>query len=125
MNIKDYIITSSHFYENAVRGLENWIIGPDCIFKTKKQLEEYSDNCYQEELKEWKNAFFQYCLENSIGANVEIFEQFLDFDFSPYLNVLPPYNPDQHCSSWEKFFEKFFEVCHPDMLEPVDLDSNL
>ena len=128
--IRDYLIASSHFYENAVKGLENWVIGPNCIFKTREQLEKYSDNCYQEDLKEWRVAFSRFCLENNIlNTNAEIFEEFFDFDLSPYLHELHPDNLvkgfDQYYFSWEKCFKKFFEVCHPDMLKIVDLSPDL
>ena len=120
--LREYLFTSSHWYENSVKGIENWVIGPNYIFKTKKQLEEYSDRCYQEEVKNWKVGFSEYCLKNIIlTANIDLFEEFLNFDFSPYIDEIHPdwmvKGFDQYYYDHEKIIKKFFEVCHPEMVK--------
>ena len=70
--------------------------------------------------------FSKYCLENNIlTADTKLFEEFFNFDLSPYKEEL--FSNDvvellrQFFFSAEKMFRKFFEVCHPDMLKSVDL----
>ena len=86
--LHEYLLTSSHWYENSVKGMENWAIGPDCIFKTKEQLKEYSDNCYQTELRECRSNFSKFCLENNIlNADANLFEEFFNFNqVSPWVS---------------------------------------
>ena len=124
--IKDYLTASAHYYSNSIKGVENWYIGPNCIFKTKEQLEEYEQNNYEKDVKDWRAAFSRFCLENNILiADANLFEEFFNFDLSPYKEEL--FSNDvvellrQFFFSAEKMFRKFFEVCHPDMLKSVDL----
>lgn len=128
--IKDYLIKVNHYYSNSIKNIENWYIGPNCIFKTMEQLLEYEQKNYEEDVEEWKETFSRFCLRNNIlNADAKMFEEFLDFDLSPYIEEL--FSDEvievfrQFYYSPEKIFKKFFEVCYPNMLEPVDLDSNL
>lgn len=119
--IRDYLTTSAHFYSNSIKGIENWYIGPNCIFKTKEQLLKYEQANYEKDVGDWRAAFSKFCLENNIlTSDTDLFEEFFNFDLSPYLHELHPDNLvkgfDQYYFSWEKCFRKFFEVCHPDML---------
>lgn len=128
--IRDYITKVNHYYSDSIKGIENGYIGPNCLFKSMEQLLEYEQKYYEEDVKKWKDAFSKYCLENNIlTADAKLFEEFFDFDLSLYEedlycdNVIEIFKKDLF--SCEKCFTKFFEVCHPDMLEPVNLDSNL
>ena len=124
--IRDYLTRANHYCSDSIKGIENWYIGPNCIFKNKEQLEKYEQDNYEQDVKDWRAAFSKYCLENNIlTADAKLFEEFFDFDLSPYKedlyydNVIEIFKKDLF--SCEKCFTKFFEVCHPDMLEPVDL----
>ena len=124
--IREYLTKVNHYYSNAIKGIENWYIGPSCIFKNKEQLEKYERDNYEKDVKAWRAAFSRFCLENNIlTADASLFEEFFDFDLSPYLHELHPDNLvkgfDQYYFSWEKCFRKFFKVCHPDILKSVDL----
>lgn len=128
--IREYLTKVNHYYSNAIKGIENWYIGPNCIFKTKEQLDEYEQNNYEQDVKEWRTAFSKYCLENNIlTADAKLFKEFFDFDISPYKDelhpdsIIEPLNREYWMS--EKCFRKFFEVCHPDMLKVVDLSPNM
>ena len=128
--IRDYLTKVNHYYSNAIKGIENWYIGPNCIFKTMEQLLEYEQKNYEEDVEEWRETFSRFCLRNNIlNADEKMFEAFLDFDLSPYKKEL--FSDDavelirQFFYSHEKIFKKFFEVCHPDMLESSNIVSSI
>ena len=56
--IRDYLTKANHYYSDSIKGIENWYIGPNCIFKSMEQLLEYEQKCYEEDVKKWKYAFF-------------------------------------------------------------------
>lgn len=119
--IREYLTKVNHYYSNAIKGIENWYIGPNCIFETREQLERYEQNNYERDLKDWRAAFSRFCLENNIlTADARLFEEFFDFDISPYKEelhpdgIIEPFEREYWLS--EKCFKKFFEICHPDML---------
>ena len=120
--IRDYLTRAKHYYSNAIKGIENWYIGPNCIFKTMEQLLEYEQKNYEEDVEEWRETFSRFCLRNNIlNADAKMFEAFLDFDLSPYIEEL--FSDEvievfrQFYYSPEKIFKKFFKVCYPDMME--------
>lgn len=120
--IKDYLIKVNHYYSDSIKGIENWYIGPNYMFKTMEQLLEYEQKYYEEDVEKWKYAFSRFCLENNIlDVDARTFEEFFNFDLSPYKKEL--FSNDaielirQFFYSPEKMFRKFFEVCHTDMLE--------
>ena len=128
--IREYLTKVSHYYSNAIKGIENWYIGPNCIFKTKEQLEIYEQNNYDRDLRDWRCVFSRFCLENNILAgDAKLFEEFFDFDISPYKEELHPdgiIEPfGREYWSAERCFKKFFEVCHPDMVKSINLISSL
>ena len=128
--IRDYLTKVNHYYSDSIKGIENWYIGHNCIFKSMEQLLEYEQKCYEEDVNKWKNAFSKYCLENNIPtADAKLFEEFFNFDLSPYKKEL--FSNDaielirQLFYSPEKIFKNFFEVCHPDMLESSNIVSSI
>ena len=128
--IRDYLTKVNHYYSDSIKGIENWYVGPNCIFKSMKQLLEYEQKYYEEDVKKWKDAFSKHCLENNIlTADAKLFEEFFNFNLSLYKKEL--FSNDaielirQFCYSPEKIFKKFFEVCHPDMLESASIVSSL
>ena len=128
--IRDYLIKVNHYYSDSIKGIENWYIGPNCIFKSMEQLLEYEQKYYKEDVEKWKYAFSKYCLENNIfTADTNLFEEFFNFDLSPYKKEL--FSDDaiellrQFFFDAEKIFKKFFEICHPDMLKTIDLSPAL
>lgn len=128
--IRDYLTRANHYYSDSIKGIENWYIGPNCIFKSMEQLLEYEQKYYEEDVKKWRYAFSKFCLENNIfNANTNLFEEFFNFDLSPYKKEL--FSDDavellrQFFFDAEKMFKKFFEICHPDMMKSVSLISSL
>lgn len=121
--IRDYLTKVNHYYSDSIKGIENWYIGPNCIFKSMEQLLEYEQKCYEEDVKKWKRAFSKYCLENNIPtADAKLFEEFFNFDLSLFSNDAIELIR-QFFYSPEKIFKKFFEVCHPDMVKSVNLEQ--
>ena len=111
--IKDYLIKVNHYYSDSIKGIENWYIGPNCIFKSMEQLLEYEQKCYEEDVEKLKYAFSKYCLENNIfTADAKLFEEFFNFDLSLFSNNAIELIR-QFFYSPEKIFKKFFEVCYP------------
>lgn len=121
-SIRDYLTASAHYYSDSIKGIENWHIGPNHMFKTVEQLLEYEQKYYEEDVNRWKYAFSKYCLENNIqDADAKLFEEFFNFDLSPYKKELFSNDAIELIRQFfycpEKMFRKFFEVCHPNMLK--------
>ena len=42
--IREYLTKVNYYYSDSSKGIENWYIGPSCIFKSMEQLLEDKKN---------------------------------------------------------------------------------
>lgn len=115
--IREYLIRCNFHTSlklNAKPYFEDWYIGKDGAFPNRDALEQWEISNYEQEKYAIATEFSKYCLKHVIlKANEDTFEQFLDFDISPYKSDCHPediieyFRQDYY--SWEKFFDKFFQ----------------
>ena len=115
--IREYLIRCNFHTSLKLRAkpyLEEWYIGKDGEFLNKDALEQWEIANYEKEKYAIATEFSKYCLKHVIlNANEGTFEQFLDFDISPYKSdchsddIVECFRQDYY--SWEKFFDKFFQ----------------
>lgn len=115
--IREYLIRCNFHTSlklNAKPYFEDWYIGKDVVFKDRDTLEQWEIANYEQEKYAIATEFSKYCLKHVIlTANEDTFEQFLDFDISPYKDDCHPddiieyFRKDYY--SWEKFFDTFFK----------------
>lgn len=115
--IREYLIRCNFHTSlklNAKPYFEDWYIGKDGVFKDRDTLEQWEIANYEQEKYAIATEFSKYCLKHVIlNANEETFEQFLDFNISPYKDDCHPDDVveffRQDFYSWEKLFDKFFQ----------------
>lgn len=118
--IREYLIRCNFHTSlklNAKPYFEDWYIGKNGVFKDRDALKQWEIDNYEQEKCAIATEFSKYCLKHVIlTANEDTFEQFLDFDISPYKDDCHPddiieyFRKDYY--SWEKFFDKFFQYSY-------------
>lgn len=114
---REYLIRCNFHTSLKLRAkpyLEEWYIGKDGEFLNKDALEQWEIANYEKEKYAIATEFSKYCLKHVIlTANEDTFEQFLDFDISPYKDDCHPDDIIEYFRqdyfSWEKFFDMFFQ----------------
>lgn len=115
--IREYLIRCNFHTSLKLRAkpyLEDWYIGKDGALPNSDALEQWEIANYEKEKNDLATKFSRYCLKHVIlNTNEETFEQFLDFDISPYKDDCHPDDVveffRQDFYSWEKLFDKFFQ----------------
>ena len=115
--IREYLIRRNFHTSLKIRAHPEYewcYIGKKGVFKDRAALKQWEIDNYEQEKCAIATEFSKYCLKHVIlNANEDTFEQFLDFNLSPYKDEC---HPDdivecfrQYYYSYEKFFDKFFQ----------------
>ena len=115
--IREYLIRCNFHTSLKIRAHPEYewcYIGKKGVFKDRAALKQWEIGNYEQEKCAIATEFSKYCLKHVIlNANEDTFEQFLDFNLSPYKDEC---HPDdivecfrQYYYYYEKFFDKFFQ----------------